>query len=86
MHNLITISSVDGHRVPGEVTDNESTRPRHGLYEMTNRVTMNKTAMHVPATVNCVLEIPETEYEQQRSETFNGEIRVLMCGRCSCKC
>lgn len=68
---------MNGRRVPGEVTDNESTRPTHGLYEVNTKVSMNVTLIDLPAFINCVLEIPETDYVQERSQTFNGEIRFL---------
>lgn len=58
----------------GIVTDNESTRPSNGLYEVKLEVSMNKTQIVVPANINCLLEIPATEYMRERTETYNGEI------------
>lgn len=72
---ILIISSVNGRHVHGIVTDNESTRPTNGLYEVKLEVSLNKTQIVVPANINCLLEIPATDYMRERTETYNGEIR-----------
>lgn len=68
----------------GIVTDNESTRPSNGLYEVKLEVSMNKTQIVVPANINCLLEIPATDYMRERTETYNGEILRLFNGCAAC--
>lgn len=65
--------SVDGRHAFGEVTDNENTRAKDELYEVDVKVTMNKTEISVPVKINCVLEIPATDYVRERTETYNGK-------------
>ena len=67
------ICSVNGRRVPGEVTDNESTRPRDSLYEVNVKASLNKTLIDVPADIRCVLDIPQTDYVREISHSYNGE-------------
>ena len=56
------------------MTDNGSTRPTDGLYEVNAKASMNKTLLTLPAAINCVLEIPSTDYVRERTESYNGEM------------
>lgn len=64
--------------MPGAVTDNESTRPVDSLYEVHVKVNMNKTQINVPAVIQCLLEIPSTDYVRDLTETYNGEIKSVL--------